>query len=359
MEDTAPLGEFSLPAPSLSPGLGTCEAGLVPAVLRCLKAQRPKRAARSWGQRAEGTAPARLHRPQCARARWPRLRAVGAGRCTQAQFRGRAHFEPGQFFSVGSCRCGARCRSAGQAGSTATLCRSGSVAGLAPSRGGGRALLRRWGAAPKFASRRDVRRTWPKWGRGRSVRHALRWPGGNMPKKKPGPIQLNPAPDGSAVNGTSSAEWVEPGGGGVLAEGPGAAAPPGARTGGAEGLRRRSFPAAPPPGAAQPGSSSVPVTAGRAVPCPLGLSCRGAPRRAAGGVGAESSAGRVREVSGRGELRACVRNGVYYVLRLYNYTTRAKFYASNSVFHRCVQEKWYQESQICRESMGFFFLPWL
>ncbi|TRZ23634.1 hypothetical protein HGM15179_003433 [Zosterops borbonicus] len=27
-----------------------------------------------------------------------------------------------------------------------------------------------------------------------------------MPKKKPGPIQLNPAPDGSAVNGTSSAE---------------------------------------------------------------------------------------------------------------------------------------------------------
>jgi len=65
----------------------------------------------------------------------------------------------------------------------------------------------------------------------------------------------------------------------------------------------------------------------------------------------------VREVSGRGELRACVRNGVYYVLRLYNYTTRAKFYASNSVFHRCVQEKWYQESQICRESVGFFFLP--
>ncbi|NXN03998.1 MP2K1 kinase, partial [Sylvia borin] len=27
-----------------------------------------------------------------------------------------------------------------------------------------------------------------------------------MPKKKPGPIQLNPAPDGSAVNGTSSAD---------------------------------------------------------------------------------------------------------------------------------------------------------
>ncbi|KAF6131327.1 mitogen-activated protein kinase kinase 1 [Phyllostomus discolor] len=27
-----------------------------------------------------------------------------------------------------------------------------------------------------------------------------------MPKKKPTPIQLNPAPDGSAVNGTSSAE---------------------------------------------------------------------------------------------------------------------------------------------------------
>ncbi|XP_048337775.1 translation initiation factor IF-2-like [Sphaerodactylus townsendi] len=35
---------------------------------------------------------------------------------------------------------------------------------------------------------------------------AARSAGPTMPKKKPMPIQLNPAPDGSSINGTSSAE---------------------------------------------------------------------------------------------------------------------------------------------------------
>lgn len=59
---------------------------------------------------------------------------------------------------------------------------------------------------PEFAAPQEVARTSPKWGRGRSVRSPERRVRAKMPKKKPGPIQLNPAPDGSAVNGTSSAE---------------------------------------------------------------------------------------------------------------------------------------------------------
>lgn len=42
--------------------------------------------------------------------------------------------------------------------------------------------------------------------RGAALRVGSAFPGSKMPKKKPTPIQLNPAPDGSAVNGTSSAE---------------------------------------------------------------------------------------------------------------------------------------------------------
>lgn len=65
-----------------------------------------------------------------------------------------------------------------------------------------------WAEGPGSAALLEPPRLWaePREEARSGLALPAEFPVCKMPKKKPTPIQLNPAPDGSAVNGTSSAE---------------------------------------------------------------------------------------------------------------------------------------------------------
>lgn len=296
-EDTTPLAEFS-PTARTSTKFRDMWSRARPRRAAPCESSAPRAGGaelHSAGQRGAGTASARLHRPQCTRARWPRLRAVPSGRCAQPQCRGRAHFEPGQFFSVGSCRYGARCRSArqiGADGSTAALRRSGGVVASASCReaapccsgaeGRLRSLLRlgkslgpgRSGAAavPSVTICAGRGGTCPRRSRGRSSSTPLRMA---PPSTGPAlPSEWSPGPAGRSLGGRARPplSGLEPG----MLRGCGAA----------PSLRL------PRPG--RPGFSSVPCRAPRAE-LPRGFSAGSGRRRG----GEQRWAGAWGELEGR------------------------------------------------------------